>query len=89
MKERNAAAVDFDRALGQKIKECRISFGYSQEQVVAQLQLAGVDMCREIYSRLERGLRPLYPLELLLLSGILNIDLSVLAIPGRFRPAPA
>ena len=88
MKDNTVEAV-FDRALGQKIKEYRISLGYSQEQVVAQLQLAGLDMCREIFSRIERGTRSVRSLELLLLSSILNIDLSVLTVPGRFRPAPA
>ena len=79
MKERDATSLAFDRELGKKIRECRLSMGLSQGDVVAKLQLEGVDICRQIYAKIEDGLRPAYPMELVHLIEILNIDVLYFA----------
>ena len=89
MKDRAESTRGFEYVLARKIYANRISMGLTQEQVVAQLQFAGLDMSRQVYARVEKGLRPLYPLEFLLLCDILNIDPAAFPLhrgptaPGR------
>ncbi len=78
MISRNENSTEFDKALGRKIRDCRRSLGYSQEKVVQELAFYGVDMFRQIYDRIEKGLRAAYPNELIALAKILNIDLAAL-----------
>lgn len=68
-------SVSFDRAFGKKAKECRKSLGISQEEVVLRLAEHGVEMCQQVYARIEKGKRPVRLYELSAIVLVLNIDL--------------
>ncbi len=44
-----------DYCIGANLRQLRIQAGLTQEQVAAQLQVAGVDMSRDFYSHIECG----------------------------------
>lgn len=44
-----------DISIGSNLQKLRIRAGFSQEQVVAQLQLQDLPISREILSQMERG----------------------------------
>lgn len=44
-----------DLQIGSMIRQLRYEKGYTQEQVVAKLQLKGIDITRSIYSQIESG----------------------------------
>ena len=87
MKKTDDVIYAFNRAFGKKVKECRLSLGYSQEAVVCKLQLAGVDMCRRSLSDMELGRRGVEAFVALLLADILNIDLAYLTTTPPLRGA--
>ena len=61
--------------------------GLSQEKVVQELAFYGVEMPRDILSRIENGLRTVYPLELVFLVRVLNIDLSAFKVEEPAAPS--
>jgi len=63
-----------DRSLGQNIRAMRIRVRMTQEQVVAQMQLAGCDISRSIYSQIERGTYNIRVSELIALKEIFGIE---------------
>ena len=83
MIKRAQASQDFDRALAKKVFENRRMMGYTIDFVLDELSKKGLVLCKRSYNKIESGERPLYPLELLLICNILNIDLSALSTPGR------
>lgn len=89
MKDRSRSSTDFDRMLGEKLRESRLSFNYSQADVVRKLQLAGVEICRQIYEKIEKGIRPAYPIELAHLVLILNVDLQLFIARYEARYIPS
>ena len=44
-----------DQTIGQNIRAQRLSRGWTQERVAAQLQLCGVNMSRDFYAHIENG----------------------------------
>ena len=72
---RSDVSVQFDQALGRKIRECRRSLGMSQSSVLAALIECGVDLDQRQYRKIEKGERTVYPLELILLAQVLCLDL--------------
>lgn len=76
MISRSDVSIQFDQALGRKIRECRRSLGLSQEKVVEVLSFFGVDMRQQTYANIENGHRTVYPVELALLLQILGIDIA-------------
>ncbi|MBQ7886174.1 MAG: helix-turn-helix transcriptional regulator [Clostridia bacterium] len=63
-----------DIRLGHNIRAMRISAYMTQEQVVAQMQLAGCDISRSIYSQIEGGTYNIRVSELVVLAGIFDVD---------------
>lgn len=63
-------------ASGQKIKERREAAGLSQEELAAQLQLAGLN--QKAISRIETGERVVPDFELLYFSKVLNVQICEL-----------
>ena len=63
-----------DIRLGHNIRAMRISAHMTQEQVVAQMQLAGCDISRSIYSQIEGGTYNIRVSELVVLAGIFEVD---------------
>lgn len=44
-----------DTNIGKNLKQIRIKAGMTQEEVVIQLQLLGIDMSRNFYAHIEQG----------------------------------
>ncbi|MCD7863826.1 MAG: helix-turn-helix domain-containing protein [Lachnospiraceae bacterium] len=61
-----------------KIKELREKAGYSQEELAAKLQLAGLSLNQKAISRIETGDRVLPDYELLYFSAVLNVSVHEL-----------
>ena len=78
MISRNETSTTFDKDLGEKIRDCRRSLGYSQEKVVQELAFYGVLMQQDVLCKIEKGRRTTYPNELIALAKVLNIDLTAL-----------
>lgn len=66
--------IEFEKQLGQHLRNIRISKGLTQEKVAARLQLAGCDITRSSVAKIEVGQRHIYPDGLVLLKDILNIS---------------
>lgn len=65
-------------ASGQKIKELREAAGLSQEQLAAQIQLAGLNINQKAISRIETGDRVVPDFELIFFSEVLGVTLCTL-----------
>lgn len=65
-------------ASGQKIKELREAAGLSQEQLAAQIQLAGLSLNQKAISRIETGERVVADFELLYFSEVLAVSVNTL-----------
>ncbi|RDY27003.1 XRE family transcriptional regulator [Romboutsia weinsteinii] len=62
--------------IGENLKKVRIREGLSQEQLIAQLNLLGLDLDRTSLSRIENYNREVYDYELVYLSKALNINIT-------------
>lgn len=62
-----------DKFLGNNIKKARVSSHLTQEEVVLQLQLKGLDMSRSIYSQIECGTYNIRVSELMALKEIFSL----------------
>lgn len=65
-------------ASGQKIKELREAAGLSQEQLAAQIQLAGLNLNQKAISRIETGDRVVPDFELIFFSEVLAVPICTL-----------
>lgn len=63
-----------DIAIGGNIRALRLKSGYTQEQVIAKLQLRGIDISRSIYSQIECGTYNIKISELIALSEVFGVD---------------
>ena len=63
---------DIDRKIGQNIRKLRKERKLTQDKFVAKLQLAGFDISRNNYAKIEVGLRYIYPAEMIILKKTLN-----------------
>ena len=63
---------------GVKIRELREAAGLSQEQLAAQIQLAGLNLNQKAISRIETGERVVPDFELLYFSAVLGVPVGVL-----------
>ena len=69
-------SVVMDDQIRRKIVENRKQMGYKQGDVVAQMQLVGMDISYQMYKNVECGRRRLSVSEFLFLVVFLNIDVS-------------
>lgn len=63
---------------GTQVREKRLHLGLSQEQLAAQIQIAGLDITQRAVSRIETGNRVVPDYELIYLSKALDIPVSYL-----------
>lgn len=77
--------AEYDRLLGQNLRLLRIGKQLTQEQVAARLQLAGCDMTRSAYAKIEAGQRHLYPDELYALRSALDVSYEALLPPPDWK----
>ena len=62
--------------IGARVTEARLSLGLKQVELLAKLQLAGVDMSIPALSLLEGQKRPVSDIELNALANILNVSVD-------------
>lgn len=74
--KRGAENRVMDEQIRRKIVENRKQMGYKQGDVVAQMQLAGMEISYQIYNNIENGRRQMTVAEFLFLVMFLNIDTS-------------
>lgn len=63
-----------DSNIGQNIRSLRMAADMTQEEVTAQLQLAGCDISRSIYAQIECGDYNIRVSEIVALKRIFNVD---------------
>ena len=63
---------EFERQMGQRIRQVREQRNMTQEQLAAQLQTRGCDVTRSALAKIEVGQRHIYPDELKCLKEILR-----------------
>lgn len=64
--------IEFERRVGQNIRELRKKSKLTQDELSAKLQLHGCDITRSALAKIEAGQRHLYPDEIALIKQILN-----------------
>ena len=62
-----------DKCIGNNIRQIRTAASYTQEQVVAHLQLKGLDISRSIYSQIECGTYNIKVSELIELKNLFDV----------------
>lgn len=67
-----------DFSLGSNIRKLRKAANFTQEEVVAHLQLNGIDMSRSIYSQIECGTYNIRVSELVALTKLFKTDFNTL-----------
>lgn len=65
---------EFERQMGQRIRQVREQRNMTQEQLAAQLQTRGCDVTRSALAKIEVGQRHIYPDELKCLKEILRVS---------------
>lgn len=63
-----------DCSLGQNIRRMRLNARMTQEEVAAQLQLAGCDTSRSVYAQIECGAYNIRVSELIVLRRLFDVD---------------
>jgi len=63
-----------DISIGYNIRRLRRQSGLTQEQVVAQLQLQGIEISRSSYSQIECGTYNIRVSELIVLAKLFQVD---------------
>ena len=61
---------------GERVREARMRAGWSQEQLSAKLQLAGLSLGQMAVSRIETGKRVVPDFELPVLAEMLNVSMG-------------
>lgn len=70
--------IEFEKAVGQKIRRYREEKGFTQEQLSAKLQVEGCDITRSALAKMEVGQRHIYLDEFKLLAELLGVQYSEL-----------
>lgn len=65
-----------DIQIGDTLRTYRLMANYTQEQVVAKLQLMGMDVSRSCYSQMECGTYNIRISELIALTEIFSVDFN-------------
>ena len=63
-----------EKRVGNNIRMLREKHNMTQELLAAKMQLAGCDITRSAVAKIEVGQRHLYPDEIILIKGILNVS---------------
>ena len=69
---------NYEKMVGQRIRQFRESRGMTQEQLSAKLQLSGCDITRSALAKIEVGQRHIYLDELKRFSEILDVPYNSL-----------
>ena len=66
--------IEYEKKLGNNIRQLRIHHQLTQEQLSARLQTIGIDITRSALAKIEVGQRHIYPDEIKGICDILNIS---------------
>lgn len=66
--------IDFEKKLGQNIRQLREKNHLTQEQLSAKLQICNCDITRSALAKIEVGQRHIYPDEIFLFKMLLDVD---------------
>ena len=66
--------INYEKRVGEKIREFRIKNNLTQEQLSARLQVAGCDITRSALAKIEVGQRHIYLDELRAIKNILKVN---------------
>lgn len=69
---------EFERAMGQRIRQIREMRNLTQDQLSAQLQTRGCDVTRSALAKIEVGQRHIYPDEIKILKEVLRVPFETL-----------
>ncbi|MFD0893802.1 helix-turn-helix transcriptional regulator [Luteolibacter ambystomatis] len=72
-------------AIGGPLQKARLELGLTQQSLAAKCNLIGLDIGRETISQIERGVRGVSDLEMILLSKALKIEITRL-VPKTLPP---
>lgn len=64
--------AEIEKRIGENVKKLREKAGFTQGYVATKLQIAGCDLTRSAFAKIEAGQRHLYPDEIAALKRILN-----------------
>lgn len=70
--------ADYEKKLGQNIREIREAADYTQDRLAAKMQLMGCEITRSAVAKIEVGQRHIYPDEIRLIKEILNTDFDTI-----------
>ena len=65
--------TEYEKRLGQNLRDIRIRQGLTQEEGSTRLQIRGCDVTRSALAKIEEGQRHLYPQELKALREIFRV----------------
>ncbi|MDY4105608.1 MAG: helix-turn-helix transcriptional regulator [Oscillospiraceae bacterium] len=65
--------TEYEKRLGQNLRDIRIRQGLTQEEVSTRLQIRGCDVTRSALAKIEAGQRHLYPQKLKALREIFRV----------------
>lgn len=78
---------DFDRQVGQNVRDLRTAMGMTQGDVVQELRARGLELAQQTIVKIEQGSRPLRLQEADLLADVLGVDVDALVSPAVTLPA--
>ena len=70
--------IEYEKEIGNRIRDYRENKNYTQEQLAAKLQTLGCDITRSAVAKSEVGQRHTYPDELKAIKEILNVTFDEL-----------
>ena len=70
--------AEYEKSVGQKIRELRLARELTQEQLAAQMQVKGCDLTRSALAKIEAGQRHIYVDELKAAAEVLRVPVSEL-----------
>lgn len=69
---------EYDKEVGQRIRQSRRQLGLTQDQLAARLQVSGCDMTRSTVAKIESGQRHIYLYEIKAIQKILKLSFNEL-----------
>lgn len=62
--------------VGQKIRIARAMRGMEQQELLAKLQIEGLDISRSILSKIENSKRPVFDIEIKIFAKVLDVSVA-------------
>lgn len=66
--------IEYEKKMGNNIRQLRLYYELTQDQLSAKLQTHGIDITRSALAKIEVGQRHIYPDEIKAIKEILNIS---------------